>query len=359
LKITWVKGAEYFAFNKPFSLLILGTRGSGKSSILETLGEYYLEKDHKVLDLFGSRDGESLAWLRSPWAKDRKILLIRGDNTDIQTSWESKQISKVSLQDVENHDITISSSPLYSDPETEFSGVARLTDLVYRRLSWDKVIFTVVREASNLYYSRLKATRNQQMAKSQEIYLLRESRHMGLSMGLDTLKFTSVDLDVRSVMDYLVFKSLGLLGLPRDLDWLYGYFNPHMLRNMKKNNFVILSKSSAAGIGASSAVPWHKQERENILRILGIKVEHGEQIKEAEDKGTFLTVSDEEHGIIIEDYASGLSMIKISKKDKRSTRTISEHVHKHDEAVERSGFCPECQRIKSQHANSKVMRTAA
>jgi hypothetical protein len=284
-------------------------------------------------------------------------LLVRGDNTDVVSNWDCKPASKVSLSDIEHYDITISSSPLYSDPDTEFLSVAFLTDLVYRRLSWNQIIYTIVREASNLYYSRLKVTRNQQLAKSQEIYLLRESRHMGLSMGMDTLKFTSIDLDVRSVCDYLLFKSLGLLGLPKDLDWLYGYFDPATLRSMKKPNFIIVSKNSSAGLGAFSEVPWHKQEKENILKELDIKVDHGEKIKEAEDKGTFLTVGDSEHGAIIEAYASGLSMDKVSKHTRRSAHTISEHVHKHDEAVERSGFCPICQRIKSQHANSKILRT--
>ena len=353
----WIKGEDRFAFSNPFCFLILGTRGSGKSSILETFGEYYLEKGHKILDLFGSRDGESLAWLRSPWVKERKVLLIRGDNTDVGSSWDSKQVSSVTLSDLENYDITISSSPLYSDPDTEFLGVAHLTDLVYRRLSWDKIIYCVVREASNLYYSRLKVTRNQQLAKSQEIYLLRESRHMGLSMGMDTLKFTSVDLDVRSVCDYLMFKALGLLGLPKDLDWLYGYFDPATLRGMKKSNFIIVSKNSSAGLGAFNPVPWHKQERENILKQLDIKVDHGEQLKQAEDKGTFLTVGDSEHAAIIESYGSGLSMGKVSKQTGRSSHTVSEHLHKHDDSVERSGFCPICRRIKTQHANSKVIRT--
>jgi hypothetical protein len=358
VKILWVKGSDHVGFNKPMVFLILGIRGSGKSSILETFGSFYLENGHKVLDLFGSRDGESLAWLRSPFVKDRKVLLIHGDNSDVKTSWDNKPVGKVTLSDLENYDIVISSSPLYSDPDTEFLGVAGLTDLVYSRLSWKQIVYTIVREASNLYYSRLKVTRNQQLAKSQEIYLLRESRHMGLSMGLDTLKFTSIDLDVRSVCDYLLFKRLGLLGLPHDLDWLYGYFDPAQLRNMKKPNFLIVSNTSAAGIGSFSAVEWHKQERENILTGLDIHVEHGERIKEAEDKGSFLTVSDTEHGSIVENYALGLSMAKLSDKIGRSTHTISEHVHKHDEAVTRSGFCPQCVRIKSQYANQKILRSA-
>ena len=55
----------YFTKHTP-TFLVLGIRGAGKSSWLESLAEYYLGKDiGSVVDLFGSRDGEGLAWLRS------------------------------------------------------------------------------------------------------------------------------------------------------------------------------------------------------------------------------------------------------------------------------------------------------
>ena len=326
--------------------------------MIEHIGEKYLERDHKILDLFGSRDGESLAWCRSPWAEDKKILLIHGDNTDVRASFKTKRVDQVSLRDFDDYDILISSSPLYSSPDEEFRQVDRLTNLVYGRLSWKKIIYMIVREASNLYYSRLKVSRNQMIAKSEMIYLIREARHMGMAMGLDTLKFTSIDLDVRVVIDYLFLKSQGLLGLPSDLDWLYGYFNPPIVSNMPLPNFLVLSKDSSIGFGSFPEVPWHKQEKEHIMSKLGIKAEHGEPLKEAQDRGTFLTISDKEHVQLIDDYCLGDSMKTLSKKMGRSTGTISVHVHSHDEAVERSGFCPRCSRVGGRNKNSKVLRHA-
>lgn len=358
MKVLWIKGRSRLSFSRPFVAMVLGSRGTGKSTLIETFGCYFLRKNHKVLDIFGSRDGENLAWLRSPYVKDRKVLLIRGDNTDVDCSWPVKAVSNVTLQDIENHDITISSSPLYSDPDVEFQAVAKLTDLVYQRLSWKKIIYMIVREASNLYYSRLKVTRNQQLAKSQEIYLLRESRHMGISVGLDTLKFTSVDVDVRAVCDYQIFKALGLIGLPRELKWIFGFIDPRVVRTLKPNQFILLSRTSALGLGVFKPLPWHKQERENILRQLDIKVEHGEQIKEAKDRGVYHTVGDREHAEIIMAYAGGRSMVQIAKEKERSSGTIKLHVHKHDDAVERSGFCPACRRVKCEYASVKVRRTA-
>lgn len=249
MRVVWVRGRSRIRYTRPNTFFVLGFRGCGKSSLLEHIGEKYLLKGHKILDLFGSRDGENLAWCRSPWAENKKILLIHGDNSDVDASFKTKRVNQVSLRDFDNYDILISSSPLYSSPDEEFRQVDRLTNLVYGRLSWNKIVYMIVREASNLYYSRLKVSRNQLIAKSEMIYLIREARHMGVAMGLDTLKFTSIDLDVRVVIDNLFLKSQGLLGLPSDLDWLYGYFNPPVVSNMPKANFLILTKDSSLGFG--------------------------------------------------------------------------------------------------------------
>jgi energy-coupling factor transporter ATP-binding protein EcfA2 len=356
----WIKDRDVMSFSDPLTFLILGTRGSGKSTLIETMAEYHLQRGQKILDLFGSRDGEGLGWLRSEWVKDRRVLLIHGNNTDIESSWNSKPIGKVSLNDIEDNDMLISASTLYSDPDTEFLGVAGLTDLMYKRTSWRTIVFCLVREASNLYYSRLKVTRNQQLAKSQEIYLLREARHMGISMGMDTLKFTSVDLDVRSVCDFLFFKSLGLLGLPRDLEWLYGYVEPSTMRRMDKSNFVVVSKSSAAGLGSFSPLPWHKKEREDMMKILDITAEHGTPQREAKYIGHGQQdVSDSEHLAMVEASMSGSSFGKIHREGGRSLSTVSRQLNDHDEDVRRVGACIRCTRMKAAAATKILLGMAA
>lgn len=355
----WCRGKDNIVFNRPSTFFALGTRGSGKSSLLEYIGEGYLERQHKILDLFGSRDGEGLAWCRSPWAEDKKILLIHGDNVDVDSPFDSKTARNLSLSDFKRYDILISSSPLYSSPDNEFLQVNKITNLLYKRLTWKKIMYILVREASNLYYSRLKVTRNQTLAKAEMIYLIREARHMGFAMGLDTLKFTSVDLDVRIVIDYLFFKSQGIMGLPRDLKWMYGYFNPRFVTNMPQDFFLLLTKNSALGLGSFPEVPWHKQERENILKKLGIKLTYGEELKEGEDKGTFKTVSDLEHVHIVSLYVDGLGMGRLGKQIKRSPNTVSNHLHAHDDAVDRSGFCPICKRALGKYVNQKIIREIA
>jgi hypothetical protein len=206
----------------------------------------------------------------------------------------------------------------------------------------------VCREAANFYYSRLKVSDNQVFAKSQMIYLIREARHMGIALGLDSVRFYAIDIDIRNLADYMILKAQGVQGLAKDLKWLYSYFNPSTIRNMKPQNFFIITRKGALGLGSFSFHEWHKAEKENILKAVGIKVEYGEELNEGEYRGTFKTVSDTEHTEIIRLYVEeGLSYQKIAEQLNRSSRTPLLHIQRHNRAVQRSGFCPICKRVKS------------
>jgi len=348
MKVVWVRLNDTISFNRPSTWFVLGLRGSGKSSLLEHVACNYLEEGHVVLDLFGSRDGEGLAWLRSPYAKDKKILLLKGENVDVQASFPVKQADQLTLKDVEDYDIIVSASPLYINIDQEFYYAARITDMLYKRLSWHRLAYVIVREAANFYYSRLKVCDNQVFAKSQMIYLIREARHAGLALALDSIRYYSIDIDIRNLADYLVLKSQGLHGLADDLKWLYSFFSSPVVRNMHPAHFIILTKTGALGLGEFPYPEWHKRERENILASVGLKVEYGEVPKQAEYRGTFKTVSDSEHAEVVRLYVNeGLSIPKIADRLKRSTRTVQQHIHMHDDAIKRSGFCPACRRARS------------
>jgi len=75
----------------------------------------------------------------------------------------------------------------------------------------------VCREVANLMYSRMKVAENQAPAKAFLTYWLRESRHSGCSLGADSQRFMALDINVRSLADFLVFKAQGAFGIPRDL----------------------------------------------------------------------------------------------------------------------------------------------
>ncbi len=307
--------------------------------------------------MFGSRDGESLAWLRSPYAKDKKVLLLKGENVDVQCSFPVKSAESVTVQDFEANDIIISSSPLYLSMDQEFAYAAKLTDILYKRLFHNKLIFLVCREAANFYYSRLKVSDSQLYAKAQMTYLIREARHMGIALGLDSIRFYAIDIDIRSLSDYLILKSQGVQGLSKDLKWLYKYVSPSLMRYMKPEQFIMLTNRGSIGYGIFPEISWHKRERENILSDVGIKVEYGEVLRESESKGAFRTVSDKEHCEMIRLYIEeNLGFVKMGLRVNRSSATTQKHVNVHNALVHGSGFCTSCRRANGKYYDKVAER---
>jgi hypothetical protein len=358
MEIVWIRGREHISFNRTASWFTLGVRGSGKSTLLETLGIQYLEKGHHIFDLFASRDGENLAWLRNPNVDHSDVLLVHGDNVEVvKAPCESRPVSKLSLNDLEDYKILISSSPLYSSPDDEFRQVAKITDLLYRRLSWKNLVCLLVRESANLYYSRIKIGDSQLNAKASMIYFIREARHLGITLALDTLRFTAVDIDIRGTIDFLIFKALGIQGLPRDLFWVYKYIEPSVMRRMKPSEFVIMTRTGCLGLGVFPDLSWHKRERENILKEVGIKIEYGKELVYSQDKGTFSTMGDKEHAVLVREYIeSGQGMVAISKRLDISSATVSNHVRAHNKELASSGECSRCNRVDSQYSRSEAKR---
>jgi len=357
MKIKWVRGNDKINFRRPDIWFVQGVHGSGKSSFLEHLAEIHLSLGHTVLDLFGSRDGEGLAFLRSKWADEKRILLVRGENVIVDGSWDTKTVEQITLSDFERYDIIISASPLYNDMDQEFIDVARLTDKIYKRLTWRKMIYVIMREAANFLYSRLKLIEDQTEAKAQTVYMLREGRHCGISFGLDSVRLLSIDINIRGLSDYLVLKAQGVEGLAKELKWLYRYFFPHSMRRLKQNQFVIVTRKGSVGWGVFREVPWHKREKEDIMKTVGIKVEYLEEIKEGEYRGTFKTVGDKEHAKIIRMYVEdGIGMDAIAEKIGRSPTTVRMHIQKHNRYVETINACPSCKRVGSIYAIRKAVR---
>ena len=352
MRTFWVRGKEHQSFTRPKTFFVSGQIGTGKSALLEHIGMQHLQRGSAILDLFGSADGESLAWLRSPEIKDKNVCLLRGENVDIKTHHDVKTAEQLTLKNLETYDFIISSRPLYLNKDFEFYSIGKLTDLLYRRLSWNRLIYIIAREAGNLWFSRLKVSEKQTDAKSEAIYMLREMRHLGCALGLDTLRTMAIDIDIRAHTDIMLLKSQGIGGLSRELSWLYGYFSPAFVRNMPNKSFLYVSRRGPLGIGVFPYHTWHKEERENILSSVGVKVEYGEVTDLGIDREDYKTVGDKEHIQIVEGYHNGESMNKLADRLGRSTKTISDHVHGHDKEVLKGGFCSVCKKLKSGVASS-------
>jgi len=273
LEIAWIKGKGEIDFARPNVYFALGSRGSGKSSFLEMCATKCLEAGGQILDCYGSKDSEGLAFLRSNYVTsgNKKAILFRGDAVEI-TSHESIAASEFKLSDLGRADIFISAAAAYSDMNDEYMSVNKILETLWNRHYWTKPVFLILREAANLIFSRLKIRKEQSIAKAEAVAMLKESRHSGTGVGLDSIKATSVDVDLRVLSDFLIYKNTGLYSLPRDSWWIYKTFSPAAMRNLRPSEFIIVDRHGNLGLGRFSMPPFHKRTEENILTEVGLQV---------------------------------------------------------------------------------------
>jgi len=215
----------------------------------------------------------------------------------------------------------------------------------------EKPSYIVIREAANLLYSRMKISKDQSMAKNQMVYFIREARHTGWALGIDTLKFTSIDIDIRVTIDYMFIKKPGIAGIPDDLRFLYKKYDPLKLQRIPNKNFLLVTSQGSYGQGSFDYPEWHKREGEAMCRILGIEVEHGESIVDSTPDSK---IGDFQHVTICTLRLDGESYHKIGASETISSGTAFNHVKDHNREIERSGSCSRCVRAKAEIATTPI-----
>jgi len=346
IRLVWARGREPLDFMKAMIYLILGKKGSGKSALIELLSLYY----PKIIDLFGSRDDEGLCYCRKNSPID-DILLIHGDNVDLDCSWDTTSVSKLTYDKILDYEVVIPSYSFFSGNAGRFVGINKLMELFWERRKWKKPIFVGVREASSFIYSRVKQEGvNMKLAKADFIFWQREMRHFGYSLGIDTIRWTSIDKEMRDLADWLVIKKVGSQGIPEDIDFLYRYIDPMSMAGLPPNQFMLLTENASIAWGKSEYPEFHKEEGVDLLEELGIEITYGEDIEES----SVQRIGDEEHEKIIRLYNEGNGMTKISKLIHRSSARVHNHIHQHNKGVIEDGYCSKCRRIRSDLADVEL-----
>jgi hypothetical protein len=347
VQLKWLRGAEHIDFSRPNTYLAVGMRGSGKSSLLESIASRY----PKVIDLFGSKDAECLAWCK-PESPFKDVLFIVGRNVNVISRFPQVCVDKLTLDDFEKHRVIITTHNFYNSNTEYFKALQTITGLLWDcRSYWTEPWCVIIREAANMIYSRLQIVKDSNMAKSDFIQMLREARHSGLAVAVDTIRWTSLDKEIRDVSDYIFFKRLGSIGLPKDLSFLYRYFDPMSMMKLRPEVFVTLTSQGNIGFGKFDYPQWHKEEKENIMLKLDINPVRLD--KEAEHG---FNVGISEHAEIVTAYIQLRSMRKVARKLRRSLSTISEEIKLHNQVVAESGTCFECEKADSPNAKLKVSK---
>lgn len=349
IKVHWIRGPENINYKRPSTYLVMGGRGSGKSSLLETIGCRY----PKVIDVFGSKDAECLSWCK-PESPFKTVLFVIGRNIKIATAERFKTvcIDQLKLSDIENHEVITTTYMFFNTTQEYFAALQKITNMLWeQRTYWNEPWFILIREAANWIYSRLQVVKDSDSAKADFIQMLREARHSGLAVGVDTIRWTNLDKEVRDISDFIFLKKVGAIGLPKDLRFIYRYIKPHSLMKLKPSNFVLLTNEGNLCIGKFEYPCWHKEEKENIVGKLHIEVEHL-----CEQKDTGVNVGILEHAKIIETYSRQWSMSKTAAIVSRSKDTVYTHLKLHNETVKEVGYCLECKEAKGEFATQVLVK---
>ena len=355
--IRWQRAQEHIPFTRPLRFLNLGIQGSGKSSLLEVLAI----RHPKIIDLFGSSDCEGLCWCKPEfielfnqlYQRDPDILLITGQGKDVASRWDTLKVSEVTLSDFEEHDIVTTVHLFYADETQYFDGLQKITSLLWeKRLWWQEIWFVLIREAANWVYARLKVVKDDATAKKDLVKAYREARHHGLSIGLDTLRWTSIDKEIRDLANYIFVKQVGNAGLPDDLRWLYRYWRTYCMMHLKAEVFGIATLKGAVGFGRFDYPPWHKEEKENILRSTEIEVKKADNPMPLDRR---YAVADFEHAEMITKYVELKSTYAAGEALARNPQTVMNHIKRHNAAVKARGQCPKCFHAASDFSKDHIV----
>jgi hypothetical protein len=345
IKIIPIRGYESIKYHRPNTYLCVGMRGTGKSSLLEAIGCRYT----KVIDLFGSKDAEALAWCK-PESPFTSILFIIGENVKVASKWGTVEVTKLAMKDFEDHQVIVTTRSFYNTSYEYFQALQAITGLLWeKRTFWNEPWCVIIREAANLIYSRLQIVKDSNMAKSDFIQMLREARHSGLAVAVDTLRWTSLDKEIRDVSDYIFFKRLGAIGLPKDLSFIYRMIQPHAMMKLKPQTFIMLTTQGNIARGRFEYPLWHKEEKENIMLKLGIDIEYLGKEKEQSHN-----VAPIEHSNIITAYKEHKSMGKVAAKLNRSKDTIKRQIDLHNSNIVEVGYCLECHQAANPLEKEKI-----
>lgn len=272
------------------------------------------------------------------------ILFVTGDSVEVNGKWDTIQISKLTYADIKRYRVILSVHAFFSNYNEEFWAMNEAIKRLWARTHWIKPWYVMIREASNFIYSRIKIVKNQAVAKADFIYLMRELRHSGYSIGVDTVRWTSMDKEVRDLANYTFIKRVGIHGLPDDIHWLYKFIDPDSLMDLHPSCFVLVSSRGPIALGNFEDIPWHKREKEDILKILDLEPQYGELPDYLQPGYSATKVGSTEHTQIVEKYLELKSMHKVAAEVKRSTGTIHTHIANHNREVRSQGSCSRCKR---------------
>lgn len=366
IKVNWQSGYEEIHIGRnckenreTIRILNMGIQGAGKSSLLEVFSVRF----KKVVDLFGSVDGESLCWckpefeafFKEKYGTKPKILLIHAEQKKVACKWDTITLKDLTLADIEEHDITTTTQMFHSTLPDYYAAIGDILSIIEKRIFWDDPWSLTIREAGDWGRARTKVVKDDEGAKQDLIRFYRQNRHHGLAVLMDTLRWTNIDKEIRDLSNYICIKKIGIQMLPKDLRFLYRYWNPRSLMKLPNQLFGLITDNRSIGVGKFDYPTWHKSTKENILKSTGIEI-MDQETGERTNKHNY-NIGDLDHAEIIEKYMQLKSVGKVATELVRSKSTISSHISQHNRFVQKKQECPKCRNAKSIFSKDTIIKT--
>lgn len=299
-RISWIRNARPIDWTFPSFWMPIGPNGVGKSAFLGMLATQYFEHGC-VLDILSSWSNENLAWTRT----DADLLFVTGENVDLTGdlgSWNQVKMNSLSLSDFKPRRVIIATPYFFSPFLDYYSVVNRVCwGLLPMKTPTKYPDYLLMREIAAVVYARLQVDKDIEVSKGKVAEFIRQRRQVGVACGMDSIRSMGADIEIRAPIDYLIPKALGIEGLPRDLRWVYHYFDPTLVGNLRASQFVLIGRRRELGFGSFEKPPWHKERDENILAELKFSRDVGTPMPKPieRDYSRMVKVTPEMHNEII------------------------------------------------------------
>jgi energy-coupling factor transporter ATP-binding protein EcfA2 len=215
-----VDSDPFINFLRSMIFVIIGRRGSGKSSFLAYLGQVAYEEQATVFDSFGAEDYENCFWV----VKEKKAypcIFIVPPYVDVDLPDAYKELIKVmpdtcALEDImkaahdEKRVIVFVNSAYHKDDRPRMfdllAGYYKDIEGINERLGYN--IFIMAREMRQISQGagKVKLHENAEKTKSSLILLSTTCRHHRISLGLDGQFFNQSDAEIVDHYDRIAIK---------------------------------------------------------------------------------------------------------------------------------------------------------
>ena len=385
--IIWRHKPTFVNYPKAHVTVCVGDKDTGKGMTLDGMADKHMSFNHIVFMAQGAHDNEDLAILRDPLVQlmKKRVLILTGDSTEVHQyrepemhfTFDQKPISRLTMGDMYNYDLILNVFKFYVSTEEYYDKMRPVLKRLYEKGEfYDRMLYLKIGEAAEILNQNVQTYAETNMVRTILTNVFKQSRHIGISLGVATQRWEDVQKGARLMGDYYLIKALGMTELiGARFDKLWSYFTADWLESMESNELCFMSDRGSVGRGTvypanglglmKDKISWHKEENESIMKFLGLEaIERKEHLEPQLDiELSDDPENDQKHKKIIEFYmvknpdGSWRSMSQVETLTNIGHSIVQREITLvHDTKVEIAGVCDICARTGGSYQDAKVRR---